>query len=112
MLCCCNECRVRQNSVLNPAVVYSEKRTRSKLNKVSQDNFVYVAVPDRNILLCISHVSRLVCYSAKVPLRRGAPQRALQLKRCSCTQLIKSCIFYYKSCENLYQVLQVTCAVS
>ena len=39
---------MRQNSVLNPAVVYSEKRTRSKLNKVSQDKFVYVAVPDRN----------------------------------------------------------------
>ena len=43
-------------------------------------------------------------------------------KPCSCTQFIKSRIFYYKSrenpyqyCksrENLYQVLQVTCAAS
>ena len=29
-------------------------------------------------------------------------------KPCSCTQLIKSQMFYYKSCENPYQVLQVT----
>ena len=29
-------------------------------------------------------------------------------KPCSCTQFIKSRIFYYKSCENPYQVLQVT----
>ena len=43
-------------------------------------------------------------------------------KPCSCMQFRKSCIFYYKShvnpyqycksCENLYQVLQVTCTVS
>ena len=33
-------------------------------------------------------------------------------KSCSCTQFIKSRIFYYKSRENLYQVLQVTCAAS
>ena len=43
-------------------------------------------------------------------------------KPCSCMQLIKSRIFYYKSrenpyqyCksrENLYQILQVTCAAS
>ena len=43
-------------------------------------------------------------------------------KPCSCTQFIKSRIFYsksrknpyqyYKSRENPYQVLQVTCAVS
>ena len=43
-------------------------------------------------------------------------------KPCSCTQFIKSRIFYYKSCENPYQycksrenpyqVLQVTCAAS
>ena len=30
-------------------------------------------------------------------------------KPCSCMQFIKSCIFYYKSREDLYQVLQVTC---
>ena len=48
MLCCGDGCRVRQNSVLNPAFVYSEKRTRSNLNKVFQDNFVYEAVPDGN----------------------------------------------------------------
>ena len=24
-------------------------------------------------------------------------------KRCSCTQFIKSCLFYYKSRKNLYQ---------
>ena len=29
-------------------------------------------------------------------------------KLCSCTQFIKSHIFYYKSCENPCQVLQVT----
>ena len=33
-------------------------------------------------------------------------------KPCSCTQFIKSRIFYYKLRENPYQVLQVTCAVS
>jgi len=44
-------------------------------------------------------------------------------KPCSCIQFIKCRIFYckssenlyyhyYKSCENPYQVLQVTCAVS
>ena len=33
-------------------------------------------------------------------------------KPCSCTQFIKSRIFYYKSRENPYQVLQVTCAAS
>ena len=31
-------------------------------------------------------------------------------KPCSCTQFIKSCIFYCKSRENPYQVLQVMCA--
>ena len=40
-------------------------------------------------------------------------------KPCSCTQFLKSRIFYYKSCENPYQyckspcqVLQVTCTAS
>ena len=33
-------------------------------------------------------------------------------KPCSCTQFIKSRIFYYKSRKNPYQVLQVTCAAS
>ena len=33
-------------------------------------------------------------------------------KPCSCTQFIKSLFFYYKSCKNPYQVLQVTCATS
>ena len=33
-------------------------------------------------------------------------------KPCSCAQFIKSRIFYYKSRENPYQVLQVTCAAS
>ena len=32
-------------------------------------------------------------------------------KPCSCTRFIKSCILY-KSCENPYQVLPVTCTVS
>ena len=31
-------------------------------------------------------------------------------KPCSCTQFIKSCIFYSKSRENPYQILQVMCA--
>ena len=33
-------------------------------------------------------------------------------KPCSCLQFIKSRILYYKSRENPYQVLQVTCASS
>ena len=33
-------------------------------------------------------------------------------KPCSCMQFIRSRIFYYNPRENLYQVLQVTCAVS
>ena len=33
-------------------------------------------------------------------------------KPCSCAQFIKSRIFYCKSRENPYQVLQVTCAAS
>ena len=33
-------------------------------------------------------------------------------KPCSCMQFIKSCISYYTSCENLYQVPQVMCAAS
>ena len=33
-------------------------------------------------------------------------------KPCSCVQYIKSRIFYCKSRENPYQVLQVTCAAS
>ena len=33
-------------------------------------------------------------------------------KPCSCMHFINSHIFYYKSCENLCQLLQVTCAVS
>ena len=33
-------------------------------------------------------------------------------KPCSCMQFIKSCISYYMSCENLYQVLQVMCVAS
>ena len=31
-------------------------------------------------------------------------------KPCKYMQVIKTHIFYYESCENLYQVLQVTCA--
>ena len=33
-------------------------------------------------------------------------------KPCSCTQFIKSRIFFYESRENPYQVLQVTCTAS
>lgn len=45
------------------------------------------------------------CHTSNSHLSTGANGEAMQVRT-----ILKTCIFYYKSCENQHQVLQVTCA--
>ena len=67
-------------------------------NHVLKDNYLQKS-PIVNINTFIIHLTH-----ANVWESMGKP--------CSCTQFLKSRIFYYKSRKNSYQVLQVTCAAS
>ena len=58
---------------------------------------------------CLAKISRI--YGIIVRLTHANAWESMG-KPCSCAQFIKSRIFYCKSRENPYQVLQVTCAAS
>ena len=86
--CCYNVTSCSLSSGPNWSLLFSHLLDCTKLTK----NFILFVASMINVIICLTH--------ANVWHSMGKP--------CTCTQFIKSRIFYYKSHENPYQALQVT----
>ena len=79
-----------------------------RAKQYSSNRWIYMYIQTRDVFTLVLYQYKFLSYYVQLMRMYGSQWGSLA----AAFSFIKSRIFYCKSCENLYQVLQVMCAAS